>query len=580
MPAHRLDLSDDAAVWPTGRRWTEDTSTVTRWPAIAVATVILLAAFSPSLLPRPWYMQAVACGLGAGIGYLLARTLQRLVRGAAVLTGIRVVAPPRTRQVLGGLALVIAVPAAIYAWVTSHRAHVETATLVSMDPPTLLDDVLATAAGVLAAVLVVLMLIGLQRVWLRLSRLLKRVVRVPKPVARAVSALLVVGLLVWVTNDVLFRGALETVSRLSAEANDETPEGLSAPTSPLRSGSPGAAQPWEELGFNGMKYTGSGPDASRIEQVTGRPATEPIRAYASVAGGEMEDIVATAMSELERMDAFDRSTIHIVTTTGEGWAEEFDVESVEYLTGGDVATVAMQYSYLPSPVALFVDRTTPVSAGTLLLEAVEKRVKSMEKRPKILVSGLSLGSFGGQGAFTDADDLLSRVDGAVWIGTPRFTPLWGDLTSGRRGGSPEIAPVIGDAEHIRFVTRPDELSHDFYGRTLGQWQTPRVAYLQYASDSLMWWSPELAYKEPDWMREEAGHDVSSGLSWWPLITFAQVSVDTVAGAESPAGHGHTYQEDVVPMWAAVLDGLVEDLPEGSIEKIQTAIRENLPKDSQ
>jgi uncharacterized membrane protein len=36
-----------------------------------------------------------------------------------------------------------------------------------------------------------------------------------------------------------------------------------------------------------------------------------------------------------------------VTTTGSGWVDPALVDSFEYLSGGDCATVAIQYSYLP-----------------------------------------------------------------------------------------------------------------------------------------------------------------------------------------------------------------------------------------
>ena len=38
--------------------------------------------------------------------------------------------------------------------------------------------------------------------------------------------------------------------------------------------------------------------------------------------------------------------------------------------------------------------------------------------------GESLGSFGGQSAFAGAQDMLSRTDGALWVGTPNFAPQW------------------------------------------------------------------------------------------------------------------------------------------------------------
>src|SRR5699024_8005666 len=123
-----------------------------------------------------------------------------------------------------------------------------------------------------------------------------------------------------------------------------------------------------------------------------------------------------------------------------------------------------QYSYFSSALAYVSDRRTPVEAGRLLFDAVHARVQELPEaeRPMLVVSGESLGAYGGQGAFGSVDDMLGKVDGALWSGTPRFTPLWKELTAARRPGSPEIAPVVDNGRHVRFVTRPEELVADFY----------------------------------------------------------------------------------------------------------------------
>jgi len=77
-------------------------------------------------------------------------------------------------------------------------------------------------------------------------------------------------------------------------------------------------------------------------------------------------------------------------------------------------------------------------------------------------------------------------------------------------------------------------------------------FLQHASDPIVWWSPSLAVQEPDWIREGAGTDVNPDMTWWPLVTFWQVSLDMVVANEPPPGHGHIYQDDLVPVWDAVL----------------------------
>ncbi|HNQ06661.1 MAG TPA: alpha/beta-hydrolase family protein [Tetrasphaera sp.] len=88
------------------------------------------------------------------------------------------------------------------------------------------------------------------------------------------------------------------------------------------------------------------------------------RVYASPtdASVDVEEIAATVVRELERTRAFERPVLALLGTTGTGWVDEFNVRSIEYLTDGNCATAAMQYSFLPSPVAFVTDRDLPERA--------------------------------------------------------------------------------------------------------------------------------------------------------------------------------------------------------------------------
>ncbi len=342
----------------------------------------------------------------------------------------------------------------------------------------------------------IVLLVVLVRVALAGSRVVLRLA-LPTWVARVVAVVVVAALVAFVSSEVLVRRVLESVAASAAELNETPPPDLEAPTTPLRSGGPGSAQPWSELGYNGQRFTAAGPTAEDIEAVTGRPAMDPIRAYGALREGmSLEDVADIAVSELERTGAFDRSTLVVIGTTGRGWVDEYNVGSVEYLTGGDSATVAMQYSYLPSPVALITSRTAPTEAGRLLFDKVYElwQARPAEDRPRLYVSGESLGAFGGTAAFETAEEMLSKVDGAVWIGTPSFTPLWRSITAERLRGSPLVSPVYEQGRHIRFVTGAAGLDADAYGREYGEWERPRVVFMQHASDPIVWWAPELAYR--------------------------------------------------------------------------------------
>src|SRR5690606_36863466 len=78
-------------------------------------------------------------------------------------------------------------------------------------------------------------------------------------------------------------------------------------------------------------------------------------------------------------------------------------------------------------------------------------------------------------------------------------------------------------------------------------------YLQNATDPVVWWSPQLLYQEPAWLEESRGSGVSGAMRWYPLVTFWQVTVDTVTSTTVPPGHGHNYRESIADAWAAMLD---------------------------
>ena len=59
----------------------------------------------------------------------------------------------------------------------------------------------------------------------------------------------------------------------------------------------------------------------------------------------------------------------MATTTGSGWVDPALSDSFEYLTGGDSAIVALQYSYLPSWISYLVDQSKAREAGRALFRS-------------------------------------------------------------------------------------------------------------------------------------------------------------------------------------------------------------------
>ena len=98
---------------------------------------------------------------------------------------------------------------------------------------------------------------------------------------------------------------------------------------------------------------------------------EPIRIYAGLASANGAEAQASlAVKDLQRAGGFQRKDLVVVTTTGSGWVDPALVDSFEYLSGGDCATVAIQYSYLPSWISYLVDQSKALAAGRALFDAV------------------------------------------------------------------------------------------------------------------------------------------------------------------------------------------------------------------
>jgi uncharacterized membrane protein len=59
------------------------------------------------------------------------------------------------------------------------------------------------------------------------------------------------------------------------------------------------------------------------------------------------------------------------------------------------------------------------------------------------------------------------------------------------------------------------------------------------------------FKRPDWLKEKNRPGVSSSMSWYPVVTFWQVTADLVESNRVPPGAGHRYGTLVADAWAAI-----------------------------
>jgi uncharacterized membrane protein len=521
--------------------------------------VYFLISMSPSLLPRTWYYQGIISGLCAALGYAIGVLLSWVVRKVARLIDLRVTVSGEARHWLLVAAPLFAAVAVLGVTVANVRSQARTAAVVDLDPLHPVDWAMALVLATAILVLLIAIARGLRAMTHRLAEAANQVL--PKTIASVIAVVVVATATAWISDNVVFRRGMQAFATIAAQVNSSPPPGRAAPTSPLRSGGPGSYESYASLGFQGQMFVTSAPTAAQITAATGLGAIDPIRVYAGRTQDRTVSQVADAVvRELQRTNAFSRKVLAVFTTTGTGWVDDWSAQSIEYLSDGDSAIAAMQYSYLPSAMSMMTDRETPREAGKALFDkvyAVWSKLPEGE-RPQLVVGGESLGSYGGQAAFADANDMLRRAEGGVWVGTPSFTEIAESLTAARNEGSPEIVPVVDGGKHIRFAASGDELTHDYYGRDYGAWEYPRFVYAQHPSDPVVWWNPALLGAEPDWLREPRGRDVNPDVTWIPFVTFWQLTTDMAVGHDPPDGYGHRYGPELVPAWGSVLGGSPTD----------------------
>ncbi|MGE5827402.1 MAG: alpha/beta hydrolase [Micromonosporaceae bacterium] len=510
-----------------------------------VADLMVCLSLTPSLLPRTWLVQGLVSGVSGVVGYALGVgggwAWRRTISGRLGLSA-------RVRRWLRGSVFVAAAGllglSVYYGSLWQSELHV------------LLGESRPTRVGYLRVLLVTIVVvaaaIGLARTVRGLVRLTTQLLksRLPTRPAAAVSGITVGLVMLLVVDGVFHDGFLSVALAASAATNEAVATTAVIPASATRSGSPDSFVSWDSLGREGRSFVSGGPSLTQLRAYTGGPATEPIRVYVGVKSTpSIEQAAALAVRELERTNAGSRAVLCVVTTTGTGWIDPFAAAALEYLTGGDSAIVGVQYSYLPSWITFLNQRDRVVRAGRALFGQVYAYWSALPptRRPRLLVYGESLGSLGSESAFGGLAEVMSRTDGALWVGPTNDNPLWAPLVADRDTGSPEILPVYDHGRTVRFASRPQDL--ELFG---APWPAPRVVYLQNASDPVTWWSPSLLFARPDWLAERRGYDVSPAMRWYPVLTFLQVTADLVLAQRTRTTHGHYFRGATVAAWAAIL----------------------------
>jgi uncharacterized membrane protein len=328
------------------------------------------------------------------------------------------------------------------------------------------------------------------------------------------------------------------------------------------SGSRESLLPWETLGREGRRHVVTAarpepladpppgfPDLS-IPTVTGRPAVAtPAHVYVGLdAAPTAAERVALALAEMDRVRAWERRLIMLVSPTGTGYVNYVATAATEYLTLGDVATVTLQYSKRPSPLSLGKIAVAR-EQNRLLWSRIAARVRELppDRRPRVVLFGESLGAHTSQDVFlhwgTTGLEALG-IERALWVGTPYGSGWKQEVTgSGRDDTDADLVAVVNDIEQFQSLPRERR-------------ERARYVLLSHDNDGVTKFGADLIMRPPQWLRERPGgvHDageysprgVPASMRWRPVTTFFQVLVD-MKNAQTPGAYQasrHDYRPDL------------------------------------
>ncbi|WP_164842366.1 alpha/beta hydrolase [Actinoplanes solisilvae] len=502
-----------------------------------LCAVFYCLTYTPSLLPRPWYVQGVVAGLTASFGYAGGTAIGAVVRLRWW--------PSRRAERIAWRVLFVLVPPLIllFLWLGA-RWQRELRVRLSMAPQQEYDLIRTVGISLLTFAALLLLARCLRLAAHGFARLFGRLV--PESAAYC-AGFVVVSLLSYTAFDGLLVGNIYTnVDRSAAITDSGTGKGVVQPASPLRSGSSQSLVSWDSLGRQGRAFIGKVPPGDQLDAFAGRTALDPIRIYAGLSSADtIEERAELVLREMDRTHAWERSVVAVFTPTGTGWVDKDVPSSLEFMYAGNTALVSMQYSYLPSWISFAVDRSKVVDAAAALIGAVRTRWAAMPvtQRPKLLIFGESLGTYGTEKTFGTASAMVDGADGILLAGPMFANPIHQELTAGRAPGSPVWDPNYPGLP-VEFSSEANDL-RDLAG-------PPRkVVYMQNSSDPVVWWNPNLLWHKPQWLRGQRGPDVTPDMHWYPVITFWQTTVDLLFANQAPTGTGHVYNSGAVDGWAAV-----------------------------
>jgi len=513
---------------------------------LLIGTLFFAMSMSPTLIPRPDTIQGIISGLALASGYGVG------VFSIWLWKSFELPEPAEKSQIRlqiisGSFFLLITIISLWRAsiWQNSLRE------LMGMETDAFVQPVVVG----LIAVAVFLAVLFIGRLFLITKQFLARKMEpyVPPRVSLVLGLVTTFTLFWLIFNGFLVSQLLRIADSTYQQVDALIEPDIEQPANPMKTGSRESILSWEEMGRQGRRFLSEGPEASDIMSFTNRTAMNPIRVYVGMhASEDFDERADLALQELIRVGAFERSVLILITPTGTGWIDPGAIEPAEYLHRGDIASVAAQYSYLPSPLSLLSEGDYGSGMARALFQKVYSYWNGLpqDARPRLYLHGLSLGALNSDHSFDLYDIIEDPFHGVLWVGPPFRKTTWINITANRNPGSLQRLPEFRDGSVVRFANQDGGLKS-----AASEWGSFRIAYLQYASDPITFFNPRIFTREPDWMQEPRGPDVSPYLRWYPIVTGLQVAADLLTGiGNTPPGYGHEYAaEHYFNSWLALTE---------------------------
>ncbi|MEP3047790.1 MAG: alpha/beta-hydrolase family protein [Roseibium sp.] len=512
--------------------------------ALVAAVSAFGASLTPSLMPRDPLIQALLSGVAAILAYeaaLLVRALWRYMELNQF----------NKQQNFWWSVVGLGASLGILVFSLSKASSWQNATRYAVDLPPLEAGApfLIFFLGGLIAILFWLLFRGLGIIRRIVSNQMERLV---PPKVGVVLSICVVGWFFWALIDgALVRNAFKVADASFMAADILIEPNITKPVDPEKTGSAESLVRWDEMGRLGRQFVASAPSAKEIASFYEAEVLQPIRVYVGrQAADTPQKRAQIAFDELKRVGGFDRSVLVVAVPVGTGWMDAHAHDTLDFMMGGDVATVAVQYSYLTSALSLMAHPEYGVEQAEVLFDLIYDYWTNLptDERPKLFVYGLSQGAFNSQATLNFLDMLADPIQGALWVGSPFFSNYWSEVRDNRIQDSPAWRPKYGNGSLIRVMDQFGGLTEGF-----SPWGPIRVVFLNYGSDPIVNFTFDSGVFQPAWLNMPRAPDVTDELKWFPMITMLQLALDSAFSLKVPR-FGHLYvAEDYIDAWAAVVN---------------------------